>query len=168
MLERSRQGLHKKKTCYCGCTRLVLIHLLRASEGNFSPNAHATWKTKTSQFCNDCNISVITGPIALKLGMSVATHLPCVTVGVILNVLTCRVPLPDLEYDWAECAQIWHVARVRLVGCRAQVSWKYPSQVRTYKSHPLARSFVSPQKVCTQKIVDASVQCFWKDPVDIT
>ncbi|KAF0291416.1 Ammonium transporter Rh type B-B [Amphibalanus amphitrite] len=32
-----------------------------------------------------------------------------------------RVPLPDLENGWADCAQIWYIARDQLVGCRAKV-----------------------------------------------
>ena len=36
--------------------------------------ARATCKTKRCQFCNNCNISVITGSIALKLDMWVGTY----------------------------------------------------------------------------------------------
>ena len=39
-----------------------------------TPTARDTCNTERCQFCNKCNNSVITGPIALKLGMEVVTY----------------------------------------------------------------------------------------------
>ena len=94
-------------------------------------------------------ISRTAGPIALKVGIlmgSVSRGAYKSKLGPTLHVRTCRVTALDLKNGWTDWAQLWYTVRDRLVGCRAQVNWRYPGAI-SHVQGSLSRSLRwSPQK----------------------